>query len=358
MRRTLADNLSGSLQFDWHPNSEPIVGVGDDQSSLKELTVHLFNLENFHGTDRRLSSYGGETISLERIKLEGDGYTVLLNSLESTPQTIQRLKNEGGFGLTHVCRVTRTDSSPISGKEALELLEALDFFFSFAGGGRCSPVCSVGRAMDGTTVWEYWNSPREQWQQRVTWFDPRHGEHLEKLLPGFMAKWQKENWRDALHEAIYWYLQSNNPGRGIDTAIILTQTAIERLSYEYVVREKKLLEINGFKDLRASDKYRILFSSLSIPIDIPVSLPKMGSKARQCHWLDSPQALTEIRNSLVHPEHKRKAALQECIVEAWKFGLWYLELCILRLCDYQGSYSNRLTARYVGQIEDVPWADS
>lgn len=40
----------------------------------------------------------------------------------------------------------------------------------------------------------------------------------------------------------------------------------------------------------------------------------------------------------------------------WSLGLWALELCLLRLFGYRGKYSNRITQRYTGEVEDVPWA--
>jgi hypothetical protein len=99
----------------------------------------------------------------------------------------------------------------------------------------------------------------------------------------------------------------------------------------------------------------LLFSSLNIPIDIPASLPKMQSFAKQFNWIDAPQAITEIRNSLVHPEHKRRDKFGEVFYPAWDLGQWYLELALLRICDYSGTYGNRLVERWVGEIEPVPW---
>jgi len=170
-----------------------------------------------------------------------------------------------------------------------------------------------------------------------------------------MIRWADEKWKSTFREVIYWYLNSNRY-REIDTGIILTQTAIERLSFDYVVKERRLLEAEGFKTLRASDKFRLLFSSLDIPIDIPQYSADIQLMAKQFNWLDAPQALTEIRNSLVHPEHKRRGQFNDAEYDAWNLGLWYLELAILRLCDYTGTYHNRLLKNSrVGQVEDVPW---
>jgi hypothetical protein len=171
-----------------------------------------------------------------------------------------------------------------------------------------------------------------------------------------MNRCKQDDWREAIHEIIYWYLNANLSSRGIDAGIILTQAAIERLSYEYAVKDKRLLSVNGFKDLCASDKYRLLFSLLKIPIEIPKETPALEKLANKFNWIDAPQALTEIRNSLVHPEHKKRGQLSSAYYEAWNLDLWYLEMGVLAICDYLGTYGNRLKRKWVGQVEDIPWA--
>jgi len=234
------------------------------------------------------------------------------------------------------------------------MLTALRFFLSFSKGMWCNPCLAVGFDDKENRVWEAWASPPEYWAKLNSWFDPHHPDQLTNLFPGFMAKWENENWQEALREVIYWYLNSNNSIRGIDAGIILTQAAIERLSFEYAVKYKRLIEVEGFKKLLASDKFRLLFSSLDIPIDIPASLPELQGLANQFKWLDAPHAITEVRNSLVHPEHKRSGQFDEAFYPVWNLGQWYLELALLRICDYSGTYGNRLVQRWIGEVETVP----
>jgi hypothetical protein len=171
-----------------------------------------------------------------------------------------------------------------------------------------------------------------------------------------MTYWLNENWGEALWEAIYWYLIANDSRRGIEPGIILAQAAIERLSYELAVKDRRLLGKEGFKKLQASDKFRVLFSSLGIPIDINAETPELQKLSSQKGWVDAPHALTEIRNAIVHPEHKDREQLGSAYFEAWNLGLWYLEMCILAICGYSGTYGNRLKrGRWIGEVEDVPW---
>jgi hypothetical protein len=341
----------------WVPRSEPMIGVGDDNTEICKVIFHLFNFKSIVGTRYSLEQRGNISRRIERVNISTNSWNLELQSLFETDEYIKRLDAEGGYGLTHIGCLKKPGGSLFTGKEASEALLAIRDFLSFAKGNWCIPVCAVGFDEAGNRAWESWSSPREYWQKPQSWFDPHHCEQLELLFPGFMELWNNENWRRTLHEVIYWYLNANHDSRGIDAGIILTQAAIERLSYEYSVKDRKLIEAKGFKDLRASDKLRLLFSSLKIPIDIPSSLPTMTklSSRYNCNWLDSPHALTEIRNSLVHPERKLKEYHSNTLFEAWNLGLWYIELALLRICGYRGTYGNRLIQRWVGQIENVPW---
>ncbi|KAF1727713.1 hypothetical protein CSC76_08970 [Pseudoxanthomonas mexicana] len=172
----------------------------------------------------------------------------------------------------------------------------------------------------------------------------------------FAKRWQQsEEWKDCLRSAIYWYAQANTSGGspGIDAAIILAQSALERLAHHYLVVDKKMISPEGLDRLKASDRLRLLFSSLNIPLDIGVSTPEIQKVAPGFKWVDAPHAMTDIRNELVHPASKKQVS--NCFFDAWRLSLWYLELSLLALCSYDDTYTSRLTAKYATQSEKVPW---
>ena len=351
------DATAQQYNIKWSPKSEPINGVGNESTQMTEVVFHLLNFGDLVGARQSTEQSGTMVHRIEHVDLAYDEWKVELKSLTFTRENIKALKEEGGYRLTHIGGIQKADGTTFSGKEASECLYALRFFLSFAKGGWCEPICAVGFDASGNRVWECWSSPREPWHNPLSWFDRHSGSQLAALFPGFMKRWTNDDWREALHEVIYWYLNANHSSRGIDAGIILTQAAIERLSYEYSVKNKRLLTLKGFKDLWASDKFRLLFSSVGIPLEIPVETPELQRLASnsQMNWLDAPHALTEVRNSLVHPEHKRRAQYGSAYYEAWNLGLWCLELGVLGVCGYSGTYGNRLKQRWVGQVENVPW---
>ena len=68
------------------------------------------------------------------------------------------------------------------------------------------------------------------------------------------------------------------------------------------------------------------------------------------------------RNKIVHPARSpdRRSMMREIALESNYLALWYLELTLLRLFNYQGEYVNWLRGTRGGYltefIENVPWA--
>jgi hypothetical protein len=350
----------------WCPRTEPIIGRGDQSTQIVAVVFHLFDYKEFWGTRRPAADINSGQCVIDHVDLKFSGWNVELKSLPTTPDTLKTLRETGGYGLTHIGCLKKEDGSSFDGKTAKDILNALRLFFSFSKGMWCNPCLAVGFDDKENRVWEAWSSPQGHWNTPISWFDPHHCDQLVNLFLGFMTKWENEDWREALQKVIYWYLSSNcstlGLGIGIDAGIILTQAAIERLSFEYAAVYKKLISEDGFKNksFRASDKLRLLFSSLDIPIDIPASLPELQKLAKQKQWSDAPRTITEVRNSFIHPKDNVGSITTEALFEAWNLGQWYLELALLRICDYSGTYSNRLVLqkKWEGDVETVPWDNS
>lgn len=349
------DQAEESLSLVWRVSRLPFLACGDENISISEVVFHLFNLPRIFSGQRTIETRDATRLAVEHIVLLGGPWRIEVRSLGEIDDVLKKVKEVGGYGLTHVGCVRKAAGSSFKGVEAAEVLLALRTFFSFACGLWSFPVCSVGFGAGGERVWEWWSPPAKEWQYVESWFDPHRGDQLERLFPGFIAKWEEPTWREALQEATHWHVKSNTV-LGADAGIILTQTAIERLAYEYAVREKKLIHRSGFEKITSSDEFRLLLSSLEIPIDLPAPSVNLRALAAKRSWVDGPHAITAIRNSIVHPENQDRMQYTCAYREAWTLGLWYLELAILRLCGYTGTYSNRLLqGKWAGQVENVPW---
>lgn len=341
------------------PSSNFINFVFNSNKKSKKILFHIFNFIDFIGAESFVDELNENSwYRLEYINLNWKKYTIRIQSLLETSENIKYLNEYGGSKITQVGSIEKQNGL-ISKEEQTNIQSALRYFLSFAKGSWINPVCSVGYAKTQEPIWYSFNSPDTEWKSLTSWFDERKASILNEFFPLYMNLWKSERWRDTFKETIYWFLNANDGERGVDAGLILAQTALERLSFEYIVYEKKLLSAEGFKGIRASDKFRLLFSSLNIPLEIPTSLTALCKKAKEYNWHDAPHALTEIRNSLVHPEHKKHGKFEtDIFIESWTLSLWYLELSILAICKYDGTYSNRLVRNiHVGTVENVPWSN-
>jgi len=124
------------------------------------------------------------------------------------------------------------------------------------------------------------------------------------------------------------------------------------LSWTYLVKSTSTISRSQFKKQNAETNIRTLLAALGIPVVIPSSLSELDAEAARRGWCDGVQAITSIRNDLVHPEKGAPAP----VTEAWVLGQRFLELVLLRLFDFHGEHANRtIETRWVGTVERVPW---
>ena len=191
----------------------------------------------------------------------------------------------------------------------------------------------------GELVWEEWPVVVEAdpWKDGCRWFDIDSTEVVD-IFPGFMCRWQDENWRELVRESIYWYLESSKKSGGVEGSIVLQQAALERLAWVFLVEEKSSISPQGFERIPAADQIRLLLSQLGIDSSIYDGLTDLVQLSKEYNWVDGPQAITELRNAIVHPSPKnRKKASRNSFGakhQAWYLGLNYLERVLLKIFDY------------------------
>lgn len=332
---------------------------------LTRATVHILNLAELRGPDDYVLLTGERPRQsakrCARVILEADGWQICIAALRETKERLSTLKRLGGYAITHVASVSRADQSAFNSDQLSELLTCLHYFLSFACGRWAGVALPVGFDATGNLAFEEWGArlmADGPWDGSCSWWDVQHGELLKEVFPGFVALWKSELWNRALREALYWYLGANERGTGIgvDSGLILAQTALELLAWNYCVRDRRMVSEAAFKPrgLSAADKLRLLASTIGIPLEIPSTLTGLHSKPGK-KWADGMEAVTTIRNTLVHPDAET-AISDGSYYDAWRLSLLYIELAILRLCGHNGEYSDRLTCRTLGQVVTVPWA--
>ena len=185
--RMSVNNVLDSKSFVWSPD-EPIIAVGGDDTQMQYVVFHLFNFKKIIGT----------------MSLKYENWVVELQPSAKYNKRFNELKTHGGYALTHHVYLKKVDNAPFPIKEAEKIILALFWFFSFAKGDWCAPVCSVGFDSANKSVWENWSSPRvSSFSDPISWFDRLYPKHLEDLFSGFMRCWFNDYKNDILKTAIY-----------------------------------------------------------------------------------------------------------------------------------------------------------
>jgi hypothetical protein len=285
---------------------------------------------------------------------------VTLDAADNSKEIAQSLRNVSGFGITNVGRLERDDGKPFTAEEALVLIFALASYTSFSAGGWTGPCLLTGFDAAGKQAWQVWNYSRTSpYRQRHSWLERRVHDQFEAPFHGFMKLWLDDNWEEVVRVAIHWYVEANAQAGSIEGSIILTQTAFELLASAVLVEHLGWLSADGYEKLPAAERIRLLLGWAGIPTAIPTQLNDLMRQGKADNWSDTATGMTAIRNTISHPTKRNREKFSKHYVsartEAWALGLWNLELCLLRLFEYRGTYANRITQKFAGEVEPVPW---
>lgn len=259
----------------------------------------------------------------------------------------------------------KSDSSSLGFEEIKQIRSKLYTYLSFCNGALCGPLLLTGHECKGKTVWKSWNVGRiDPWKGHNTWFPVYQVDQAKQVFQSYLLKTRDDRWDEALRKAIRWVVEAQNASTE-DMGIVHAQIGIELLAWVKFVEIDQAVSRDGFNKLPAVDRIQLLLSWAGIPADIPEELEHLTRvvKARQktkgaSRWESGPAAIIELRNSIAHPNLRDRTAdiAGPAKYEVKQLAIWYLELLILRLLDYQGEVRNRWKHKWVGETELVPWA--
>lgn len=334
-----------------------------DMSSCKQLRFHLPNFSFFLGWP---VSYLPNGSSAERAVVEHDGFRIALNrALPFGDQLEDALKHDGGYAITHVGIVERIDGSLFSLDDIKELLKCLGYFLSFCRGCWTHPILLCAEDSQGKIIGERWELTHiiDPFKQTRSWLPSAQPvpDHLSQVFGGYAATWFSTLWGEPIRIATQWYVESSTGA--VEKSVILIQAAFELLAWTRLVQETAALSIaqwNSKQLKQFSAKLLRLIQTCNIPITVPSELSALQAYCSTNGISDGPESLTSLRNALVHPNPTKRARLRQnpdALVEAWVLGLWYMDLIMLNLCAFKGTYSSRLISGWpVHTVVTVPWA--
>ena len=344
---------------------KPII-IGSGQS-LSYLQFHLTNFEDFFGSTVAVIKDSEGTFYAQRAFFEADGWKITIDQLRTTTSSIRTLKSKGGYAITHVGKLERTNKEFFTADESSTILKGLSDFLSFVQGFRIAPMLLIGYDSNANAVWKEWAASNAvSWQNVNSWAWGLTAKSIATAFPGFLNWWN--SWGDAAKRAIYWYVESNTQAGAIEGSCVLEQATLELIAWVHLEADfendsRLLKQERQFK--YASQKLNHLFSKQGIPQELPSDLTALIELASSRGWdKTGASVFVKVRNNITHSDPDNRNVLSEipvaARVEAWELGLWYLELVLLRLFNYQGEYFYRLRSgdRYFGDLDTVPWSAS
>lgn len=315
--------------------------------------VTVFESQNKHQcVEFKVINYPGLSDRARPALLNSGPWAIELRALPDLQESRKTLSSESGYAMTHEGSIRRSDGKSFSVGEAEIILSALHLLLSFARGGSCGLTLITGTDKRGERTWEQWGSyPAFPWFSLTSWMDHRHNgdKELAEAWPGFLEACRNpaNSSNDWFRVALYWYLRSNeanNPYVGI----VLTQAALERLARE-------VSNGSGRKSRDTKATIRAAVEQVGVDAAIPECCRHLHGARR--HDSDGPTTLVRIRNDLIHPKTVDGIDLNGHL-QARDLGQWYVELFLLWLIAYRGSYANRISYAYEGKWapEMVPWS--
>lgn len=289
-----------------------------------------------------------------RVLIEIGDWIAIVHPRSDISNVQDHLSRFGTFAVTHVGVLRTVDESPFALADADGVLKTLFWLVSFVRGTWGGPL--VQRLLDplGKHVGEVWEAPKvDAAVSASSWMDSLRADSMQQIANPMHCLLTSPETTDVLRSAIHWYITCNKQSGGATGSVVLCQAAIELLAWHLLVQAESTISKQRFESLKASDRIRLVLRRAKIPSTIPSGLPDLGELAATHKWIDLPHALSAIRNAIVHPGDTALDVNASPIAVhfAWLLGVQLLELLILNLLEYKGTYRCRVTR----VTFPVPW---
>ena len=381
--------------FIFHRNSSDDVEISKGEAKLKSVSVNGIDVNVrwikeekgivvYEGPLQGQVAYGDLTKKIENlgfylpnfgidpaapIIIKYKNWEVLLRRFENISSLFQVLDKEK-------CFIRYNGGSPFTFEEAKFLIGPLRTFLSFVRGANCGLLFPTGikAGENGENdilvfaihpnpllppVW-----PLTRWTGLPQWCNQHSQQDLSDAFNRFMelydigkliSSYGYADIFDHLAVIITMYVEAGLTSFG-ETAIMLTQSALESLAH--MQAEKCLDEISfrSFDAGRAETKIRWMLNKLGIPTNIPPEAKDLQDYLNG-KGLDAPldgvKGITYFRNGIIHATPKllrrtlgaptdhtpSEKAMEKVII----LGRMYMELAILHMLNYKGMYTDRFT---------------
>lgn len=304
-------------------------------------------------SNREIREIGG-------ITLQDREWTIQIREAPFHEESTKFLKAVGGFRITHIASMHKTDGSSFSIGEAKSKTNAVRLFLSFSNGAYVG-VCRVRGTDDpSNTVWEEWDclpaawsngTGPDSWLRKNSTLNLDEIQAIQNVFPTLIDLIESD---DSIRKSIERYLTANVSKPYIDVPS-------GRTMGEIAAAVLSPIPSNPWREVAATLK------AAGVSLDIPTECPnlkriyddnpkwerqrteRINQRGGSLEDEPGPRTLREIRDHFEHPIRKVKGIDAEygglALYEAWHLGQWYIETAILERCGYKGERANRAKGR-------------
>ncbi|MFZ3498236.1 hypothetical protein ACODT5_34280 [Streptomyces sp. 5.8] len=341
--------------------------LGDAESPITRMVAHWFNLPRFEGQHHLSAGEGQERVRpRSRWMHEVDGWRITLDVRPDHKEIWPELRRSRVYAMTHVMEISRCDGGDFTSASARRVLTALHTGLSFSLGRWVAPMLPVGFAADGRVVWEEWRVMHCDPARNSSggWWEPLDPAPLARFLDGLVPAYADPARSEALRLQINYAITAISGEGFVEQRVIIGAAGLEHMMWQRLHMEAGWNR-KAYDSLHAHARLRRILQDVSVPTSIDSSqLPALAQFANENQSsdgssLDGPEALTRVRNSLVHPKESQKKIYgrERVVVDAWLLARHYLTLLILESLGYHGDHRNLAQmGSWQGEVSQTPWA--
>lgn len=330
-------------------------------ATAEKLVFHLVNFPDYIGElihyekDVKICAYRG------RISLENDQWSGVIDFIPESKEWRKEQERNGGFYISHVGEIRPKNGQYLDESQLISIYSNLQYLLGFCAGTWVGPVFPQGVRED-EIVWEQFASWKlGSGKKASTWMPTTKPISEFNLFAGFMDRINDSvsGHGQALKDTISRYIEANKPEMTNEQRIILIQIALETL-YSVYCDDGESKKSN--KEKGSKEKIKNILDKFKVPNDIPEYLIEVSEILQDCK--NASDILVKTRHALVHSsEKKNKDKIIELnenevhLHDIAQMGIGFIELMILGICNYEGTFAKRVRDGWKGDNEiSVPWS--
>ncbi len=354
VRMSMADN---QIQSEYFGSLDAKTVVYEFVTSLatndiQYIEFFIANLPEIHFLDKGTRQFE------EGVPITFNEWQIRINRRFNWHDTKRELNESGGYGVTHICSIQKTDASMFSFNDVDSILHEVGLYLSYLRGEWSSILLPTGFSKDCVPLVKSWSllGKTSPWNQLLTKYKSLNlGTDKAGLIP-FLNLCKDPLWSNPIMSALRWYIECDSKSSGIEGSIIIQTATFELLGWMLFVQNPHTKESSNkeFSNMDLKRKVNRLLDWLSANKDINKFLyPHLYAFAiREGEVQNNPALyineasflLKKIRDAFVHPEASKQAFLSrisDAVMEdAHKLGQVYLKAILEKIFGYYPQIPN------------------